>query len=256
MKAIPFDLRYFLAAVCILTAAHNKVYGQAELYAGSSENRFSLLRDSASTMGFEFGGRYGVLSWLALDVGYTNFGKVSSAFPFEDVATPPPGDVVIVGGSTVEWAGVPVAGLTVIIPPPSMGKNSFHVDARAVYLLPELAYTFGHHLSGSLGFGLARFESKIGGNLFFEQMQFSGTLVGSVPPAGWLPIYSGTRRSWTGLGRASLRAAVSRSWRAEAGAQLTGAPAFCNFDPAGNIGRRRLEIIGGTVGLVWQLPAR
>lgn len=256
MKAISFDPRYFLAAVCVLTAAHNKVYGQAELYAGSSENRFSLLRDSASALGFEFGGRYGVLSWLALDVGYTNFGKVSSAFPFEDVATLPPGEVVVLDPSTIEWAGMPVAELTLIIPPPSMGRNSFHVDARAVYLLPELKCSFGHHLSGSLGFGLARFESKIGGNLFIEQMQFSSILVGSVPPAGWLPIYSGTRRSWTGLGRASLRAAFSRSWRAEAGAQLTGAPAFSNFDPPGNIGRRRLEIIGGTVGLVWQLPAR
>jgi hypothetical protein len=225
--------RALLAAICVLTAAPNRVHGQVELYAGPSKNRFSLLRDSATTSGFEFGGRYGVLSWLALDAGYTDFGKVSSAFPATTNLPP----------------------MSIGLSPIYMGINSFHVDACAAYLMPELRCQLGTLFSGSLGFGLARFETRIGSNLF-EQYSFA-------LPAGWpaYPDYSGTSRSWTGIGRASLRAAIWRSWTAEVSAHLTSASAIEMKHAADSIfnddiGNRRLQVFGVALDLVWRLPAK
>ena len=232
MKSAPVVRRSLLAAICVFTAALNRAQGQAELYAGVSENRFSLLRDSASATGFEFGGRYGVLSWLALDAGYTDFGKVSGAFPV--VAVYPPGTVF-----TQQFIF-------------TTGTNSLHVDARATYLLPEFRCSFGSLLSGSLGFGLARFETKIGSNLFY-QSGIIRTVDGSF---AWLPTYSGTRRTWTSLGRASLRAAISRSWTAEASVHLASVPAFNGLYSNVDIGNRRLQVFGVALDLIWRLPAK
>jgi len=235
MKAVFIFRRSILAAVCVLTAALNRAHGQIELYAGPSENRFSLLRDSASTTGFEFGARYGVLSWLALDAGYTDFGKVSSAFPV--TADLPP--------------------MAIGLSPNYTGTNSLHVDACAVYLLPELRCEFGSLLSGSLGFGLARFETRIGSNYFTSPFMYFASVGGAL----WTPDYTGTSRSWTGLGRASLRAAISRSWTAEASAHFTSAPAIemkyaadSVFDD--DIGNRRLQVFGVALDLIWRLPAK
>lgn len=236
MKAVPVVRRSFLAAVCVCAAALNRVQGQIELYAGLSENRFSLLRNSAGTTGFEFGGKYGVLSWLALDAGYTDLGSVGSAFPV--TAVYPPGTV------------------TVAVYTPTTGTNSLHVDSRAVHLLPEFKCSFGPVVYGSVGIGLARFETKIGSNEFCELpviVPING--VATQPP--WLPIYSGTRRSWTGIGKASLRAAVSRSWMAEVNAHYTRASAIdADYDSNADIGNRRLEILGVALDLVWRLPPK
>ena len=235
MKTDAVVRQLFLAAICVFIAALNKVHGQIEIYAGPSENRFSLFRDSASATGYEFGGRYGVRSWLALDAGYTDFGKVNSAFSV--VAVLPP-------GFTLVTTGILSGPLHV----------DARVDARAVYLLPEFRCSFGSLLSGSLGVGLARFESKIGSNEFYEV---------PVPVGGpallptWLPTYSGTRRSWTGIGRASLRAVVSRSWTAEASVHFTSAPAItADYALGADIGNRRLQVLGGTVDLIWRFPAK
>jgi len=235
MKTVPVVLRSFLAAACVFAAALNRIHGQTELYAGPSENRFSLLRDSASTTGYEFGGTYGILSWLAIDVGYSDFGTVSSAFPIV-VANPPE------------------INLDTFIP--TTGTNSLHVDARAIYLLPELSCSFGHLLSGSLGVGLATLETKVGSNLYYQTGIVS--VVGGPPPLPpWLPTYSETRRSWTGLGRAGLRAAVSRSWMAEASAHFISAPAIGPaYPPFAEIGNRRLRVFGVALDLIWRLPAR
>jgi hypothetical protein len=235
-KAMPVVRRAFLFAICVFTAALNKAYGQAELYAGASENRFSLLRGSASTTGYEFGGRYGVYSWLALDAGYTDFGKVSSAFPV--VAIYPFGT-----NFTQQFT-------------PTTGTNSLHVDASAVYLLPEFKCSFGPLLSGSLGFGLARFEPKIGSNDFYQSLVIA-PINGSAQPPTWLPEYSGTRRSWTGIGRASLRAAISRSWTAEATVHYTSAPAIdADYPSIADIGNRRLRVFGVALDLIWRFPAK
>jgi hypothetical protein len=238
MKALAVVGRSILAAVCVFAAAPSRAHGQIELYAGLSENRFSLLRDSAGTTGFEFGGRYGVLSWLALDAGYADFGTVSSAFPV--TAIYPPGTV------------------TVAVYTPTTGSNSLHVDARAVHLLPEFKCSFGHLLSASVGIGLARFETKIGSNEFYELPVTSpSTNLQPVPPPGWLPTYSGTRRSWTAIGKASLRATVSRSWMAEVNAHYTRASAIdTDYDSNADIGNRRLEILGVALDLIWRLPSK
>ncbi len=233
MKAVPVVRWSLLAAVCVLAAALNEAHGQIELYAGPSENRFSLLRDSASTTGFEFGGRYGVFPWLAFDAGYTDFGKVGDAFPVTTDLPP----------------------MAIGISPIYLGTNSLHVDACAVYLLPEFRCQFGSLLSGSLGFGLSRFQTRIGSNLF----EYFGVAL----PYGWSahPVYSGATRSWTGIGRASIRAAISRSWAAEANAQFTSAPAIemkYTADSVFNddIGNRRLQVIGVALDLIWRLPAK
>ena len=136
------------------------------------------------------------------------------------------------------------------------GHQSLHVDSRAVHLLPEFKCSFGPVVYGSVGIGLARFETKIGSNEFCELpviVPING--VATQPP--WLPIYSGTRRSWTGIGKASLRAAVSRSWMAEVNAHYTRASAIdADYDSNADIGNRRLEILGVALDLVWRLPAK
>ena len=254
MNGAPVVWRSFLAAVCVFAAALNRVHGQTELYGGISESRFALLRSDASATGYEFGCRFGVLSWLALDAGYTDFGKVNGAFPLEGgiylpgaFSSGPMNTPLTVVGNNLQ-SGLPTyfgsGG------PQTTGPDSLHVDARAVYFLPELRYSFGSLLSGSLGFGLARFESKIGSN--FYQSGMIGTA-----PGTWWETYSGTRRSWTSLGRASLRAAISRSWTLEASAHFTSAPAFSSYYVFGGVdGRERLQVLGVALDLIWRFPSK
>jgi hypothetical protein len=235
MKGASVVRRSFFAAVCVFTAALNGAHGQTELYAGPSENRFSLLRDDASTTGYEFGGRCGLLSWFALDFGFDDFGRVNGAFP---VVTANPPEV------------------TVAVYTPTTGTNSLHVEACEVCLIPEVRCSFGSLVSGSLGFGLARCEAKIGSNDFY-QLPVIAPVGGSAPPPTWVPEYSGTSRSWTGLGRASLKAAVSRSWTAEVSAHFTSASAInAGYDLGGDIGNRRLQVFGAALDVIWRIPAK
>jgi hypothetical protein len=246
MRALPGLFFSIVVAAIWTTTARSE---SLEIYAGGSENEFTLLRETKSVAGYQFGVRDWFLSWLGGEFGSADFGSVKGSFPVQPVY--PPGTVFY----------------DVVFP--AIGTNTLHVSARAVYALPVLRASFGTRLSGWLAFGPERFESKIGSDLFILpptvltvtplaasgesriEPRSSQLYIPSYIEAG----YSQTRRSWAPVAKTGLRLTIDSRWAVEAELHATGAPAISDpqIYPHADIGRRRLDIWGAGFSIVCRL---
>jgi len=214
----------FIASLLALVTAANGE-GSADFYAGGSVNRFSLLRDTASAAGFQLGVRTWALSWLGVDVGYADLGRVGSSFPVNPVYPP--------GYALPQY----VIATT--------GTNTLSVSASAIYVLPVVRIPLGDHVHGWLEVGPERFESRIGSNLYAAGFPATGAPVG-LGASGLEGNFAQTRACLAAMAKAGLSISIDSRWAVEAELHATGAPAITNpqIYSVPDIGNRRLSIWG------------
>jgi hypothetical protein len=204
----------------------------ADLYAGGFNDQFSLLRETKSVIGYEFGSKVWFLSWVGLDIGYANFGSINGAFPFE----PSYGRVAL-----------PQYILQ------STGTNTTHVSATAFYAAPVLRVSLNPQISGWLEVGPDRIESRVGSDLYSLRSSTSAPVF--LGASGLWANVSQTRNSWAAICKLGLRYKFDSHWSLEGEFHTTGIPAFSDPQVYRNadIGRRYLTIRGEGISVVYSL---